>query len=96
MITPSSSSSPGLPPAVSLGQRRPAGPAASPTAAESLSTTRHAQLQASLARSPEVRAEVVVHGVQLAADPSYPSRDVITHVAERLTGAPDGTDDTQA
>lgn len=91
MITPSSHTSPGLPSLASFTPRRAADPAAPAPIVESLSTTRHVQLQAAIARSPEIRPEVVARGEGLAVTPAYPARYIIEQVAQRITNGPDGT-----
>jgi hypothetical protein len=47
------------------------------------------QLQAALARTPTVRADVVARGLQLATDPNYPSNEIIHQVASLIMKSPD-------
>jgi hypothetical protein len=48
-----------------------------------------ATLQAALAAQPEIRLEVVARGRQLAADPSYPSAEILNKVGEAILKSPD-------
>lgn len=57
--------------------------------ADRISTEQAEFLRAALARQPEVRPEVVARGRELAADPSYPSLDVLRHVAGQILASPD-------
>jgi len=50
-------------------------------------------LRAALASQPEIRPDVVARGQALAADPNYPSMDVIQHVAGMILNAPDPSED---
>jgi hypothetical protein len=50
-------------------------------------------LREALARTPEVRPEVVERGKQLAADPNYPSPDILSKVAEIILRSPDPTEE---
>lgn len=50
-------------------------------------------LRAALAAQPEVRPEVVARGKLLAADPNYPSTDVLREVASQIVASPDLTTD---
>ncbi len=50
-------------------------------------------LRAALAAQPEVRPEVVARGKALAADPNYPSTDILRSVAGLIVGSPDLSDD---
>ena len=46
-----------------------------------------------LAAQPEIRPEVVARGQALAADPNYPSTDILRSVAAKLIASPDLTAD---
>lgn len=48
-----------------------------------------AALRVALTRLPEVRPEVVERGRALAADPNYPSQDILRQVGERILKSPD-------
>lgn len=48
-----------------------------------------AALRVALNRIPEVRPEVVERGRALAADPNYPSMDILKQVGERILNSPD-------
>lgn len=50
-------------------------------------------LRAALAAQPEIRSEVVARGRALAADPAYPSTDILRQVAAKLIASPDLTVD---
>jgi len=52
-----------------------------------------AALQAALANQPAIRPEVVARGRELAADPSYPSADILRQVGAKILQAPDLTVD---
>jgi hypothetical protein len=50
-------------------------------------------LKAKLSSQPEVRSEVVARGRALAADPSYPSVQIISAVARRIVQSPDPSEE---
>jgi hypothetical protein len=50
-------------------------------------------LRASLRSQPEIRPEVVARGRELAADPSYPSREILTQIGRAILAAPDLSED---
>ena len=52
-----------------------------------------ANLREALRAVPEVRPEVVARGLALAADPSYPSTEVLRRVGRALLRSPDLTQD---
>jgi hypothetical protein len=56
---------------------------------DQLSTAGTDQLRAALKACPEIRPEVVARGQALAADPSYPSIDIIRHVSAQIVNSPD-------
>jgi hypothetical protein len=58
-----------------------------------ISTESAALLRSELVRQPEVRPEVVERGRALAADPNYPSAQVIQSVARRILASPDLSED---
>ena len=60
---------------------------------DNVSTGSAAKLATELARQPEVRPEVVARAKALAADPNYPSPEVIRRVGEMILGSPDLTED---
>ncbi len=69
-----------------------AGPAGSRPAAprpDRISTENAAFLRAELARQPEVRPEVVARAKELAADPHYPSFEILKNVAGQILASPD-------
>ncbi|HLP24595.1 MAG TPA: hypothetical protein VK477_02875 [Acidobacteriota bacterium] len=61
--------------------------------ADRFSAEQSATLRAALAAQPEIRPEVVARGKELAADPNYPSNDILRKVGEALLTAPDLTED---
>lgn len=46
-------------------------------------------LKGALAQQPEIRPEVVARARALAADPSYPSPEILRQVGEAILKAPD-------
>jgi hypothetical protein len=52
-----------------------------------------AALNAALQSQPEIRAEEVARAKALAADPNYPSPEIIRGIAGQILRAPDGTED---
>jgi hypothetical protein len=76
--------------AVSLVPQKPVvrGPGADRFSAEQSATLREA-----LAAQPEIRPEVVARGKELAADPSYPSNEILRQVGQTLLASPDLTED---
>lgn len=58
-----------------------------------ISTESATFLRGALERQPAVRSEVVERARALAADPSYPSAQVIKRVAEQIVAAPDLSED---
>ena len=61
--------------------------------ADQFSASNSVALRAALAAQPEVRPEMVERGRALAADPSYPSADIIRQVSQRILNSPDLTAD---
>jgi hypothetical protein len=51
------------------------------------------QLRQALLEQPEIRSEVVERGRALAADPGYPSTDILRQIGGLLIEAPDLTED---
>lgn len=64
-----------------------------PPRSDQVSTERAKFLRAELERQPEVRPEVVARGRQLAADPGYPSSEIVRRVAAQIIAAPDLTEE---
>lgn len=52
-----------------------------------------AKLATELARQPEIRPDVVARAEALAADPSYPSPEIMRRVGEMILGSPDLSED---
>jgi len=48
-----------------------------------------AALQSALASQPAIRPEVVARARELAADPSYPSKEILSKVSQILLASPD-------
>jgi hypothetical protein len=61
--------------------------------ADQFSAENSAALRVALAQHPEIRPEVVAKGRALAADPSYPSPEIIRRVSAAILGSPDLTED---
>ena len=61
---------------------RSAKPAKEPAAEETPPTAKQEKLLAALANEPAVRAEEVARGKDLAADPDYPSDDLLAKLAD--------------
>ena len=57
--------------------------------ADQFSAANSEALRSALASQPEIRPEVVARGRQLAADPSYPSADVLRQVGQTILNSPD-------
>ena len=57
-------------------------PANEPTAEDAPQVAKRDKLAAALANEPEVRAEEIARGKALAADPNYPSNDILARLAE--------------
>jgi hypothetical protein len=58
-----------------------------------LSTENTSRLRAALAQQPEIRPEVVERGRALAADPSYPSPEIIRKISAMIVQSPDLSED---
>lgn len=58
-----------------------------------ISTEHAAFLKSELDRQPEVRPEVVERARALAADPNYPSTEIVRHVAQQILASPDLSED---
>ena len=70
-------------------------PATRPTAPRTdlLSTENAAFLRAELSRQPQIRPEVVERATALAADPNYPSSEIMQKLAGIILNSPDLSDD---
>ena len=74
----------------------PAGqPPVRPTAprVDTMSSQSAATLRRALTDQPEIRPEVVERARALAADPSYPSKEIIQRVSQQILAAPDLSED---
>jgi hypothetical protein len=60
---------------------------------DQISTESAAFLNTALGQLPEVRPEVVARARELAADPSYPSTDIMKSVALQIVDSPDLSED---
>ena len=60
---------------------------------DEISTESAKFLQSALAAQPEIRPEVVARARLLAADPSYPSPEIMRRIGEQILGAPDLSED---
>ena len=61
---------------------RPTKPVSQPPADEPLEVGKRDKLAAALANEPDVRATEVARGKELAADPGYPSDELLAKLAE--------------
>lgn len=61
---------------------QPATPTQTSSPKEPLQSTKHERLMEALRNEPEVRATEVERGKALAADPNYPSDDILGKLAE--------------
>ncbi len=64
-----------------------------PAASDTLSTAASQFLKIKLANEPELRPEMVAKGHALAADPSYPSSEILSRVAHKILNSPDPSED---
>lgn len=60
---------------------------------DQFSAENSAALRAALASQPEIRPEVVERGRALAADPAYPSPEIIRQVGAAILRSPDFSED---
>jgi hypothetical protein len=52
-----------------------------------------ATLRAALRSQPDIRPDVVARGRELATDPAYPSREILTRIGRAILAAPDLSED---
>jgi hypothetical protein len=93
ITTTSSSDRAGGTDPVSLSLAKPSAARPLPPPQDSISTDNLDGLRSALAQQPEVRPEMVAKGQALAADPSYPSAEVMQRVAGMILSAPDLSED---
>ena len=60
---------------------------------DQISTEGAAFLKTELQRQPAIRPEVVERARALAADPSYPPREILRNVARQILNSPDLSED---
>lgn len=60
---------------------------------DKFSAENSAALRVALTRHPEIRPEVVERGRALAADPAYPSAEILRRVSENIINSPDFSED---
>jgi hypothetical protein len=60
---------------------------------DQISTESAAFLRGALERQPAIRPEVVERARALLADPTYPSTQVLKHVASQIIASPDLSED---
>ena len=89
----STSSSDRTPRADSVELTRPKVVIRTPDNTDQFSAENSAALRVALTRHPEVRPEVVERGRALAADPSYPSPEILRRVGEAIINSPDFSED---
>ena len=68
-------------------------PPAAAGPADQIHIDKAAALRASLQQVPEVRPEVVERARALAADPAYPSADIIGKISAAIVNSPDLSED---
>ncbi|MBX3739044.1 MAG: hypothetical protein KF715_20320 [Candidatus Didemnitutus sp.] len=61
--------------------------------ADSFSAGQSTTLRAALQAQPEIRPDVVARAKELAADPNYPSADILRHVGAAILNSPDLSED---
>jgi hypothetical protein len=64
-----------------------------PDNTDQFSAENSAALRVALNRTPEIRPEVVERGRALAADPSYPSAEILRQVGQAIIKSPDFSED---
>jgi hypothetical protein len=64
-----------------------------PMKRDRLSTAGADYLRAALQAQPEIRPEVVERGRALAADPTYPTPEIIQRISEKIVRSPDPADE---
>ena len=64
-----------------------------PDAGDQFSAENSNALRVALTQHPEVRPEVVERGRALAANPAYPSTEILGHVARAILKSPDLSED---
>lgn len=89
----STSSSDRTPRADSVEITRPKVVIRNPDNHDQFSAENSAALRVALTRTPEIRPEVVARGRALAADPSYPSAEILRRVGEAIIKSPDFSED---
>jgi|GEM_PF-708062 len=62
-------------------------------ASDQIHIDKAAALRAGLGQVPEIRPEVVERARALAADPSYPSDDIIRQISAAIVNSPDLSED---
>ena len=89
----STSSSDRTPRADAVQITRPKVVVRNPDSGDQFSAENSAALKVALTQQPEVRPEVVARGRALAADPSYPSPEILRKVGEVIISSPDLSED---
>ena len=89
----STSSSDRTPRADAVQITRPKVVVRNPDSGDQFSAENSAALKVALTQQPEVRPEVVARGRALAADPSYPSPEILRKVGEAIISSPDLSED---
>jgi hypothetical protein len=80
-------------PATSVAAAGQSGSHPTPPRPDKLSTESDEFLRSALSRQPEVRPDVVERAKALAADPSYPSAEILNRVAGLIVNSPDLSED---
>ena len=93
MIHSASSSSANVRPEAALAAAAHAAPKAPRASADQIHIDKAAALRASLQTVPEIRPDVLARAQALAADPAYPSDDIIHAVSALIVNSPDLSED---
>jgi hypothetical protein len=64
-------------------------PSQTTVASDQFSSDSTTRLKASLNSQPDIRPEVLARAKALAADPDYPSKEIMRDVARQILAAPD-------
>ncbi len=89
----STSSSERTPRADAVQITRPKVVIRNPDGGDQFSAANSDALRVALTRQPEIRPEVVERGRALAADPTYPSAEILHQVGKAIINSPDFSED---
>ena len=89
----STSPSDRTPRADSIQTTRPKVVVRNPDGGDQFTAENSTALRIALSRIPEIRPEMVARGRALAADPTYPSPEILRRVGEAIANSPDISED---